>query len=246
MKRFFLIIVPVLMAVMLIITQCNEGNEEVNCTEEFKLIHLQLEYPDGQSVLLDSSKVFWVNQNRYLEQDTALWNLAAHTWGSYYIVDDGMRKELENEQEVMRFTGYLNGKLVCERDVLVGADCCHVNYLGTESLTIVIYDDEQENSEEQSHFNVVELNKTIPGINEFLAGLPSESTDEQKLEALTAWLKSYSCINDATILCISCIETLPTQSEISISVNKNGKTEDYILDILMSNPLKAIRFHEHH
>ena len=109
-----------------------------------------------------------------------------------------------------------------------------------------ISDDEQENGEEQSHFNVVELNKTIPVINEFLAGLPSESTDEQKLEALTVWLKSYPGYNDATILCVSCIYTLPVQSEISISVSLNGITEDYILDISMSNPLTAICFHEHY
>jgi len=42
------------------------------------------------------------------------------------------------KKEVMHFTGYMDGKIVCECDVLVGADRCHVNYLGTDSLTQII------------------------------------------------------------------------------------------------------------
>ena len=38
----------------------------------------------------------------------------------------------------MHFTGYLNNKIVCERDVLVGADCCHVDYFGTAPLKQII------------------------------------------------------------------------------------------------------------
>ena len=135
---------------MLILTQCG-GDSETECCEcdlLGVLISLQLKYDDGPLVLLDSSTIFWVSQNRFLEQDSALWNLAAHTWGIYYIVDDGMRKKLENKEEIMRFTGYLNGKIVCERDVLVGADRCHVQYLGTDSLIQIIQrvsDEEEEN-----------------------------------------------------------------------------------------------------
>ena len=50
-----------------------------------------------------------------------------------------MQKELENKKEIMRFTAFLNGEIVCESDLLVGADQCHVKYLGKEPLTHVIY-----------------------------------------------------------------------------------------------------------
>ena len=114
-----------------------EGCEGMGCTEIYVHIGLKLEYPDGKPVLLDKSKVFWASKKRYLEQNLVSWN-EARVWGSYLIVNDGMRKELQNKKEVMHFTGYLNGKIVCERDVLVGADCCHVVYYGTESLTQII------------------------------------------------------------------------------------------------------------
>jgi hypothetical protein len=103
-----------------------------------------------------------------------------------------------------------------------------------------------DNEEFCLNFNSENMNKTIPVINKFLTGLKNNLNDEQKLQALTEWLKSHPYINDATILCVSCIYTLPAQSEISSSINEDGKTEDFILDIWMSNPLIALGFHEHY
>ena len=114
-----------------------KGCEDVPCTKIYMHIAIKLEYPDGKPVLLDESKVFWVSKKRYLEQNSDSWN-EARVWGSYLIVNDAMRKELQNKKEVMHFTGYLKSKIVCERDVLVGADCCHVSYYGTEPLTQII------------------------------------------------------------------------------------------------------------
>ena len=115
-----------------ILTQCGQKDESVICTCEYVTIGLKLEYPDGQPVLLDSCKVFWKSKNRFLEQDMS-WN------GYYSIVDDSMQNELKNRQEVMHFTGYLNGEIVHEQDVPVSADACHVKYLGTEPLTQTIF-----------------------------------------------------------------------------------------------------------
>jgi len=134
-KEFLLIIMPIMFALI----QCNTAKNCKNalCTDVYMAISLKLQYPDDQPVLLDSSKVFWVSKNYYLEQDSVSWK-EGRVWGRYLIVNDGMKKELLNKKEVMHFTGYLNGKIVCERDVLVGADCCHVDYLGTEPLTQTI------------------------------------------------------------------------------------------------------------
>ena len=90
-----------------------------------------------------------------------------------------------------------------------------------------------------SHLNIENINKTIPIINDYLASLKSNLNDKEKLQSLTEWLKSSSCIIDANILCVSCIYTLPAQSEISFSFKEGEVTKVVTLDISMSNPLKA-------
>ncbi|MDR0334028.1 MAG: hypothetical protein LBI15_11280 [Dysgonamonadaceae bacterium] len=143
LKLFFLLASAMIIA-LLTFAQCDlsKENDEINCSKQFETIGLMLRYPDGEPVLLDSTKVFWVSQNRFLEQDPFWWKLARE-WGNYIIVDDLMRKELRGKKEIMRFMGYLNDRVVIERDILVGANYCHVEYLGTEPLSIQIaYDSE--------------------------------------------------------------------------------------------------------
>jgi hypothetical protein len=102
--------------------------------------------------------------------------------------------------------------------------------------------DKVEDSEKLCpYLNIEHINKTLPIINDYLASLKSDLNDEQKLQSLTKWLKSNSCIIDAKILCVSCIETLPEQSEVSFSFQEGEITIVVTLDISMSNPLKAIR-----
>ena len=106
--------------------------------------------------------------------------------------------------------------------------------------------DEVNKEELCLYFNSENLDKTTPIINNYLSELADNLGNEQKLQALTEWLKSHTCINDASILCVSCIYTLLEQSEISISFEEDGETKKIILDILMSNPLRAIGYHEHY
>ena len=89
------------------------------------------------------------------------------------------------------------------------------------------------------NLNTEKIDKTTPIINDYLATLKSDLNDVNKLQSLTEWLKSCPCVIDATILCMSCIYTLPAQSEISVLFKENGTTKEVILDILMANPLKA-------
>lgn len=109
-----------------------------------------------------------------------------------------------------------------------------IGFVGCDKETQVT-----DNEELCSYLNIKNINKTIPVINDYLASLKSNLNDEEKLQSLTEWLKSSSCIIDATILCVSCIETLPEQSEISFSFKEGGVTMVVTLDISMSNPLKA-------
>lgn len=92
------------------------------------------------------------------------------------------------------------------------------------------------------HLNIENINKIIPIINDYLASLPSSNSsleDEQNIQALTKWLKSSSCIIDARIICVSCIYTLPPQSEVSFTFKEGEATYEVTLDIIMTEPLKA-------
>jgi len=93
-KGLFLIIMPILGTIMLLtLIQCDKGKrcENALCTCVYVTIPLKLQYPDGQPVLLDSSKVFWVSENRFLERSSVLWN-EARGYGSTSV-----RKILKNE-----------------------------------------------------------------------------------------------------------------------------------------------------
>jgi hypothetical protein len=85
---------------------------------------------------------------------------------------------------------------------------------------------------------------TSPIIDEFLATLDPAITEEEKIESLRAWMKRFDCVEDAATLCVSCIKTNPPQSELQINFLSNGMEVILILDILMDEPLKFVRFHE--
>ena len=69
-------------------------------------------------------------------------------------------------------------------------------------------------------------------------------TDEQKLRLFTAWLETRDCITDAQIFCVSCVKTLPEQSEIYFTYLRNGQAVTRCMDILMSEPLRFVRVHD--
>ena len=52
---------------------------------------------------------------------------------------------------------------------------------------------------------------------------------------IAAWVQALrdECGFDATLTCISCIETLPPQSEVLIRLDSSGVTVDRTLDIFM-------------
>lgn len=67
-----------------------------------------------------------------------------------------------------------------------------------------------------------EFNKTGPLIDTFLKRLNNSLTDQEKLERLNEWLKCKRCVENAEILCNSCIQTGPEQSELKVWFNVQG------------------------
>jgi hypothetical protein len=84
---------------------------------------------------------------------------------------------------------------------------------------------------------------TGPIIDRYLETLPVNNPDEN-LQRLNEWFNTISCIEESVILCNSCIETYPPQSELRIIFLANGQTITLIMDVLMSEPLKYRTFHE--
>ena len=107
------------------------------------------------------------------------------------------------------------------------------------------YDENVAKEKFCSFLNVENIDKTIPFVDEFLSGLSDGLNDEQQLQELTAWLKSCSCIINATVFCKSCVETNPPKSQIAVSFDENGTTKNFILEITMSTPLKAAGYQEY-
>jgi len=108
-------------------------------------------------------------------------------------------------------------------------------------------DDDQRDEDLEtfcSFVSVESMDKTIPFVDEFLAGLPNDLGVEQKLQTLAAWLKQQPCIIDAAVFCALCVETDLPMSEIAFSFDENGETVEMILDISMTNPLKVTDYHD--
>ena len=95
-----------------------------------------------------------------------------------------------------------------------------------------------------SFVNVDNLEKTIPFIDEFLSGLTSNTDDEKKLQVLVSWLKSQPCIIDASFF-YRYGESNPPMTEILISFMENGINKDFIIELLMTQPLKIRGYREY-
>ena len=90
--------------------------------------------------------------------------------------------------------------------------------------------------------NEQNFDATGPLIDDFLATF-KKGDEAYKLEKLRAWLERKDCVGKVQILCNSCIETLPPQSELSVEFISNSGDTTLTLDILMDDPLRFGAYH---
>jgi hypothetical protein len=83
---------------------------------------------------------------------------------------------------------------------------------------------------------------TGPLVDNYLASLRAGS--DENLVKLSEWLAAKSCVDSATIVCNSCIETYPPQSEIRVVFLSGGQKIRLTMDIWMSDPMKFRSYHE--
>lgn len=79
-------------------------------------------------------------------------------------------------------------------------------------------------------------------IDDYLSGLDKNKPDEN-LNKLVDWLECMECVNNAEIICNSCIETYPPQSEIQVDFISNGTLRAKTIDIVMDETLSFGGYH---
>lgn len=108
---------------------------------------------------------------------------------------------------------------------------CEADFNNVENSETELGDIANNDVELCQCLNMEDVNKTIPIINEFLAGLPNGMSKEQTFEALETWLNSFSCNVDAKILYgTDMIWGQEQMYGVSISVKDNEIVRELKLD----------------
>jgi len=105
-------------------------------------------------------------------------------------------------------------------------------------------DDTIDNDDFNTHVSAGNISSTGTAINRFLESLNADLDDSAKMEKLRTWLEAHSSVAGADIHCVSCIYTLPAQSELIISFKVNGNIRTLVMDISMANPPVFRGYHE--
>jgi hypothetical protein len=79
-------------------------------------------------------------------------------------------------------------------------------------------------------------------INKISAGL-SGTTVKENVQKLAEMI-SIQCQVNATVVCIECIKTLPTQSEIRLTFSSGGNQYSKVIDIVSMNPIAFGGMHD--
>lgn len=98
---------------------CCKSKEPFVCTQEFRIISLQVVNPQDQPIALDSFYTTRISNN---ERFTA--TASSPSW--YPVLDDSYHQKLRNKEDRFRFTGWRNGAVVVNELYTIGADACHI------------------------------------------------------------------------------------------------------------------------
>jgi hypothetical protein len=80
-------------------------------------------------------------------------------------------------------------------------------------------------------------------LNKFLKA-NKQLNHEDMLDKTVEWLMAKECVTDASLICNSCIETAPPQSEIRISFTIGDSTVVKTIDLLMTIPIVYHGIHD--
>lgn len=111
-----------------------ECPQDLLCTMDYRTIGIAVKQKDGNTVKLDSVKVFLKDKPTEVFKNNMNVFLSD---GNYILAEDNaMRLVKKNGSDVV-FQGYKQGKVVASKTFLVGHDCCHIKMLSTSNEIIV-------------------------------------------------------------------------------------------------------------
>ena len=97
----------------------------------------------------------------------------------------------------------------------------------------------------KTNMSVDNINEVKRLVTELISKLPSDDYNEKNVTALATRL-SGECGVTANVLCFSCIQTLPEQTEIQLIFSYAGTSYNKIFDISYSvtnNKMKIVNMH---
>ena len=71
-----------------------------------------------------------------------------------------------------------------------------------------------------------------------------KKNDDKALEKFETWLNSISCVNEAKILCNSCMYSNPPQSSMQVFFDSQNEQVEMIMHVLMDERLKVLTIYE--
>jgi len=75
-------------------------------------------------------------------------------------------------------------------------------------------------------------------ITAYIASLPSQTYNEQNIQVLTERISR--CDISSSIFCFDCVQTLPSQTEISLNFVYNGTSVQRVIDLSYSTDNKIV------
>lgn len=129
MKKVFLLVVPVLFAAAC--NKCDDPNNGIICTQEFRMITLKAQNGASHPVTLDS---FYTtrqsNGQRIQSQQQA-------GPGYYVVLDDSYHAQLKNSEDNFRFVGWKGGQVSIDQVYRIAGDHCHIyKKSGVDSVVV--------------------------------------------------------------------------------------------------------------
>ncbi len=101
------------------------------CTMMFAAVNTQVKDKAGASIVFDEVYTLRESNNEIIKYEQR------NTNGSYTVLDDSYRSEIENTSDNFRLVGKMNGQTVMNELFVIKADCCHVSKVSGKSEIVI-------------------------------------------------------------------------------------------------------------
>jgi hypothetical protein len=129
--------IMLLMLLPLGIVSCSDSNNcnaNLDCTEIYVTLTVNVQDSNGDPILLDSAYSIHINSGMIYQNDESL---MLQDQGSYILWTDSQLDITDKNGSEIQFEGWLSGEKLVTEKFTVGHDCCHVELLEGNELIII-------------------------------------------------------------------------------------------------------------